>query len=101
MHGEPPLNVFVKYRSTHWLPWIIRETASANDLGLISICTRNREKFTAEVGFILLEAYKGKGYATEAVKTIIDFAADAFGFKKTAACIQNLPGTFALSAQSL
>lgn len=73
--------------SSHWLTWIIRETASSNDVGLISICTRNREKLTAEVGFILLEAYKGQGYATEAIKRIIDFAVETFDFKKfTAVC---------------
>ncbi|USG67384.1 GNAT family N-acetyltransferase [Brevibacillus ruminantium] len=73
--------------STHWLTWIIRETASGNAAGLISICTRNREKLTAEIGFILLEAYKGKGYATEAIKLVIDFATEAFGFETfTAIC---------------
>lgn len=73
--------------SSHWLTWVIRETTSGNDVGLISICTRNREKPTAEVGFIILEACKGKGYATEAVTCIIEFAADTFGFKKfTAVC---------------
>ncbi|MET3288605.1 UNVERIFIED_CONTAM: RimJ/RimL family protein N-acetyltransferase [Brevibacillus sp. OAP136] len=73
--------------STHWLTWIIRETATGNDVGLISICTRNRENLTAEVGFIFQEAYKGKGYATEAVKHIIDFSVDTYGFRKfTAVC---------------
>ncbi|HZG15544.1 MAG TPA: GNAT family N-acetyltransferase [Candidatus Bathyarchaeia archaeon] len=73
--------------SSHWLTWIIRETDSGNDVGLISICTRNREKLTAEVGFIILEDHKGKGYATEAIKTIIDFAVDTYAFKKiTAVC---------------
>lgn len=54
--------------SNHWLTWIIRETTTANDVGLISIYTRDRDKLTAEVGFILLNTYKGKGYATEAIK---------------------------------
>ncbi|PEZ07052.1 GNAT family N-acetyltransferase [Bacillus sp. AFS018417] len=68
--------------STHWLTWIIHETSSGNNVGLISICTRNLEKLTAEVGFIILEAYKGKGYATEAIKIIIDFAVETLEFKK-------------------
>ncbi|MGF9910613.1 GNAT family N-acetyltransferase [Brevibacillus porteri] len=45
----------------------MRETDSGNDVGLISICTRNRENLTAEVGFIILDGFKGKGYATEAI----------------------------------
>jgi len=69
-------------KSTHWLTWIINENSSCNNVGLISICTRNLEKLTAEVGFIILEAYKGKGFATEAIKIIIDFAVDTLGFKK-------------------
>ncbi|WP_312110283.1 GNAT family N-acetyltransferase [Brevibacillus reuszeri] len=73
--------------STHWLTWIIRETASDNEVGLISICTRNREKLTAEIGFILLEASQGKGYATEAIKRVIHFAIDTHGFHRfTAVC---------------
>ncbi|MGG4444162.1 GNAT family N-acetyltransferase [Brevibacillus fortis] len=73
--------------STHWLTWIIRETDSGNDVGLISICTRNREHLTAEVGFIILEGSKGKGYATEAIRRVFDFAVDTFGFNKfTAVC---------------
>lgn len=73
--------------SPHWLTLIIRETTSGNEVGLISMCTRNREILIAEIGFIILEAYKGKGYATEAVQLVIDFAVDTFGFKKfTAVC---------------
>lgn len=73
--------------STHWLTWIIHETTSGNDVGLISICTRDREKLTAEVGFILLESSSGKGYATEAIQLVIDFAVDTYGFRKfTAVC---------------
>ena len=73
--------------ATHWLTWIIRETDTGNDIGLISICTRDREKLTAETGFILLEAAKGKGYATEALTCIMNFAATTYGFQKfTAVC---------------
>lgn len=76
--------------STHWLTWIIRETASDHDVGLFSICTRNREERTAEVGFILLEAYKGKGYATEALQSVISFSSDTLGFQKiTAVCSED------------
>lgn len=80
--------------STHWLTWIIHETASGNNVGLISICTRDLEKPTAEIGFIILEAYKGKGYATEALKLIIDFCADTLGFKKfIAVCSEEHKGS--------
>lgn len=73
--------------STHWLTWIIRETDSSSDVGLISICTRNRGNLTAEVGYIILDGFKGKGYATEAIRRVFDFAVDTFGFKKfTAVC---------------
>lgn len=73
--------------STHWLTWIIRETDSSSDVGLISICTRNRGNLTAEVGFIILDGFKGKDYATEAIRRVFDFAVDTFGFKKfTAVC---------------
>ncbi|NRD79130.1 GNAT family N-acetyltransferase [Bacillus sp. BRMEA1] len=69
--------------SPHWLTWIIHENSLGdNNVGLISICTRNLEKLTAEVGFIILEEYNGQGYATEALKSIIDFSVDNIGFKK-------------------
>lgn len=80
--------------STHWLTWIIRETSSGNAIGLISICTRDLGKRTAEVGFIILEAYKGKGYATEALQLIFEFAVDTFGFRKfTAVCSEEHAGS--------
>lgn len=75
--------------STHWLTWIIRETDTGNDVGLISICTRDRDVLTAEVGFIILDTHKGKGYATEALAFVLDHAAHAYGFRKfTAVCLE-------------
>ncbi|MGV3138745.1 GNAT family N-acetyltransferase [Brevibacillus agri] len=73
--------------STHWLTWIIREAAISIDVGLMSLCTRRREPLTAEAGFIIVEAHKGKGYATEALQLVFDFAASTYGFKVfTAVC---------------
>lgn len=68
--------------SSHWLTWIIREKTSSKQVGLISICSCKGAKRIAEVGFILLGAYQGKGYATEAVKCVIKFAVDAFSFER-------------------
>lgn len=67
---------------SHWLTWTIWEKASRQSVGLISIRTRDGEKRTAEVGFILLETSAGRGYATEAVKRVMKFAVDMFSFEK-------------------
>lgn len=74
----PPWSI----ESSHWLTWIIRESESGKQVGLISICTRDRAMHVAEVGFILLEDSQGKGYATEAVGRVIKFSADTFAFEK-------------------
>lgn len=66
----------------HWLTWTIWAKASRQQVGLISICSRDGEKRTAEVGFILLETSAGKGYATEAVRRVMKFAVDTFSFEK-------------------
>ncbi|MBU8916028.1 GNAT family N-acetyltransferase [Bacillus sp. FJAT-29953] len=68
--------------SSHWLTWTIREKASSKQVGLISICSNDKAKRGAEVGFILLETSQGKGYATEAVRRVIKFAIDTFAFEK-------------------
>ncbi|WP_409275909.1 GNAT family N-acetyltransferase [Neobacillus sp. SCS-31] len=76
--------------STHWLTWIIREKASNKEVGMISIYSHDGEKRVAEVGFILLEAAQGKGYGTEAIRSVIKFGIDTFAFEKfTAVCSED------------
>lgn len=75
------------FESSHWLTWIIRERTSNEQVGLISICSRDGAKRSAEVGFILLESSQGNGYATEAARCVIKFAMDTFSFERfTAVC---------------
>jgi [ribosomal protein S5]-alanine N-acetyltransferase len=69
-------------KSSHWLTWVIREKKLSEPMGLISICSRDGAKRVAEVGFILQENAQGKGYATEAVGRVIQFAMDTFAIEK-------------------
>ena len=54
--------------------WVIIEKNSKNKIGTCGFHLWNREKHEVEIGFELLEIYNGKGYMSEAVEAIIEFA---------------------------
>jgi len=54
--------------------WVIIEKNSKNKIGTCGFHLWNREKHEVEIGFELLEKHSGKGYMSEAVEAIIEFA---------------------------
>lgn len=55
------------------MTWAICSRQADTFMGLISLSQINEKNFSAEVGFWLGEEYWNKGYATEALKVIIDY----------------------------
>lgn len=51
-------------------------------LGQISLKLANKAALQAEVGYIFNPAHAGKGYATEAVRTVITLGFERFGFHR-------------------
>jgi Acetyltransferases, including N-acetylases of ribosomal proteins len=56
----------------HWLCLVVRDRENQQPLGLTGMI--QREKGTAEVGFIFATAAQGKGYGSESLRAVLDFA---------------------------
>lgn len=61
--------------SSHWLSLSIYEKTRGFFIGIIGLRMDHGSKTQAELGFLLLPEYHGKGYATEAVVAIQQYAA--------------------------
>lgn len=69
--------------------WII-ETIHGNVIGRAGLSNREYNgKTIVEVGYLLGRQYRGKGYAGEAVKAIIEFAADELELREVYCFIQS------------
>lgn len=69
--------------------WII-ETIHGNVIGRAGLSNREYNgKTIVEVGYLLGRQYRGKGYAREAVKAIIEFAADELELREVYCFIQS------------
>lgn len=62
------------YQNRYFIRWGIVEKASGKLIGLISLHHIEFWNYKAEVGYMLNEQFWNKGYATEAVKKILDMA---------------------------
>ncbi len=54
--------------------WVIIDKNGKNKMGTCGFHLWDKERNEAEIGFELMEKYNGKGYMTEAVEAIIEFA---------------------------
>lgn len=65
--------------SEHWLCLAIFETHTNNPVGVTGLKLDSEASSTAEVGYMLLERYQGKGYGSESLQTVMSFARDVLG----------------------
>jgi len=61
--------------STHWLSLSIYEKINDVFIGIIGLKMDHNSEAQAEIGFLLIPAHHGKGYATEAVVAMQQYAA--------------------------
>lgn len=94
--------VYPKHRTIEDTEFSIANYFMANPLGKYGIELKKERKLigtidlriqakrrSAELGYILNEKYQGKGYATEAVKMILDMAFERLELKKVSATCQS------------
>ncbi|CAM3958541.1 GNAT family N-acetyltransferase [Mesobacillus zeae] len=76
-----------------WGVWLVIENESGNLAGDIGFKGKPDAARTVEIGYGIIPLFRGKGYATESVKSLIDWAfATGEVDKVTAECLQdNLP----------
>lgn len=65
-----------------WLAAVIVERASGAVVGDVALNLRSIEHRTGEIGFIVHPAHQGRGYATEAARTLLDWGFRDFGFHR-------------------
>ncbi len=102
IHQDPIINQFVRrpdeesvilekfehrlvpwhYESGDWLTLVVEEVASGKFVGYSGLYCSNAESGHAEVGYMLSSSCHGKGYATESLKAVIDWACLSFKVHK-------------------
>lgn len=71
--------------STHWLCLMVREKESGRPLGVTGYI--QREPDAGEVGFLFFTAAQGKGYGTESLRAVCDFAFSTGGLRRLTATV--------------
>ncbi|WP_369790083.1 GNAT family N-acetyltransferase [Rouxiella sp. WC2420] len=79
--------------SDFWLCLVIRERATGEAIGLTGFFPDWRPYQQAEVGFMLLPEYQGKGYGQESLHEVVNYAFKICGFHRLQANVLegNLP----------
>lgn len=70
--------------SNDWLTVAVRERSSGNIVGVTGFCFDGQ---TAEVGYLFLPEYYGRGFATESLSAIIDWAVQCHGITRFQAVV--------------
>lgn len=66
----------------YWGPWLAMLKADNNIIGDLGFKGAPDDKGSVEIGYGLLEEYRGKGYVTEAVAALVDWAWKQNGIHK-------------------
>ncbi len=69
--------------------WAVTEKGNDKCIGLMGFYRTQPENFRTEIGYMITPEHKGKGYVTEAVKTLLDFAFNTLNFHSIEAVIDS------------
>lgn len=69
--------------------WAVTEKGNDKCIGLMGFYRTQPENFRTELGYMISPEHKGKGYVTEAVKTLLDFAFNTLNFHSIEAVIDS------------
>lgn len=69
--------------------WAVTEKNNPKCIGIIGFFRTQPEHFRTELGYMILPEYSGKGYVTEAVKTLLNFAFNELQFHSIEAVIDS------------
>lgn len=70
------------YESGNWLTLVIETCDTHEFVGLTGLYCQSVEEQRAEVGYLLASSAHGKGYASESLQAVIDWACLCFGVHK-------------------
>ena len=63
-----------KYKKGEYLDWGITLKSTGKLIGTAGFTSLDQDNFKGEIGYVLNPEYSGNGYATEAVKAVLDYA---------------------------
>ena len=69
--------------------WAVTEKGSDKCIGIMGFYRTQPEHFRTELGYMITPEHNGKGYVTEAVKTLLDFAFNTLNFHSIVAVIDS------------
>lgn len=69
--------------------WAVTEKGNDKCIGIMGFYRTQPEHFRTELGYMISPEHKGKGYVTEAVKTLLDFAFNTLNFHSIEAVIDS------------
>lgn len=69
--------------------WAVTEKNNDKCIGIMGFFRTQPEHFRTELGYMILPKYSGKGYVTEAVKEILDYAFNQLNFHSIEATIDS------------
>jgi RimJ/RimL family protein N-acetyltransferase len=72
-----------RFQGKAW--WVVRDTATAEPLGLAGIVPSRPGLDMPDLGYAFLARHSGRGYATEAAQVVLDHARGALGMSRLAA----------------
>ena len=67
--------------------WLVRDADTGAPIGWISLRVNDRTPRTGEVGYSLIQEARGRGYASEALRAVVDEAFGTGEFEELQACI--------------
>ncbi len=68
--------------SAHWLCLVICCKETQTPIGVTGLCISEDQPNDVEVGYLLLPEYHGKGYGTESLLALVEYAKQAFPIGK-------------------
>ena len=67
--------------------WAVCEKETGNFIGFMGFYRTQPENYRTEIGYMILPQFDGKGYVTEAVATLLDYAFNVVQFHSIEAVI--------------
>ncbi|BCY29474.1 GNAT family N-acetyltransferase [Flavobacterium okayamense] len=69
--------------------WAVTEKGNNKCIGIMGFYRTQPENYRTELGYMILPEYWGKGYVTEAVKTLLNYAFNTLNFHSIEAVIDS------------
>ena len=69
--------------------WAVTEKGSDKCIGIMGFYRTQPEHYRTELGYMIVSEHNGKGYVTEAVKTLLNFAFNTLNFHSIEAVIDS------------